>query len=205
MSERQRIEVNDDVRCYYYDMKLLAATEFGNPLLRKKARKLSISEIKSANIQNLIKNMRYTLMSKKMGVGIAAPQVGKSISLAVIAIHPTAHRPKVKAFDQVIINPKIQAKSSLKPRWEGCLSAGKIPLFAKVPRFTKITLKYLDENGLEQTKPFRGLPAQVIQHEIDHLNGVLFVDRVKDTKTYMTLAEYKKRVVANRKKIKSTI
>ena len=181
-------------------MKVLKRAEFGNPILRKTARQLSVAEIRSAKIQNLIQDMRHTLMSKKMGVGLAAPQVGKGIALAVIAIRPTPHRPKVKPFDLVIINPLIKSNSGQKPKWEGCLSAGKESLFAKVPRASKITLQYIDKYGQEQKKQFSGLPAQVIQHEVDHLHGVLFVDRVQDTKTYITLAEYKKQVVGKRKK-----
>jgi peptide deformylase len=88
-------------------MKVLPRTQFGNPLLRRQTRQLTNAEIVSPVIQQLIKDMRRTLMVKKLGIGLAAPQVGKSIALAVIAVRPTPHRPKVKKFDLILINPKI--------------------------------------------------------------------------------------------------
>jgi peptide deformylase len=179
-------------------MKILPRTQFGNPILRKKSRQLSKTEIVSPAIQELIKNMRYTLVEKKLGIGLAAPQVGKSIALAVIAIRPLPHRPNVKAFDLVLINPVVTefigAKAS---RWEGCISAGskgEADLFAKVSRCSEVKVKYVNESGELCYKNFKGLKAHVIQHEIDHVNGVLFVDRIEDTKTFMTYKEYMRRV-----------
>lgn len=177
-------------------MKVLERIEFGDPILRSKARKLAVAEIKSAKIQKLIADMRHTLISKKLGVGLAGPQAGQGIALSVIAIRPTKHRPKAKEFDLVIINPKITKTFGYRSQmWEGCLSAGKSGLFAKTPRYKKIEAEYMDENAAKHRKIFGGLQAQVIQHETDHLNGILFVDHVKDTSTYMTLKEYKKRII----------
>lgn len=181
-------------------MRVLARTEFGNPVLGTAARKLTKRQIVSPKIQALIKNMRHTLISQKLGIGLAAPQVGEGVALSVIAIRPSAHRQNVEVFDLVIINPMISQHFGRRQQmWEGCLSAGRGGLFAKVPRYKKIELSYYDENGKKQTKILQGLPAQVAQHEVDHLNGVLFVERVKDPKTYMTLKEYRKQVVNKRK------
>lgn len=142
--------------------------------------------------------MKHTLIEKKLGIGLAAPQVGRGIALAVIALRPTPHRPKVKEFDLVLINPIITDFIGKKTElWEGCISAGsegKADLFAKVPRYKQVRVKYTDKNGKLCHKSFKGLKAQVVQHEIDHLNGVLFVDHVKDTKTFMTYKEYMKRI-----------
>ena len=141
--------------------------------------------------------MQAFILSKKMGVGLAAPQAGKSLALAVICIRPVKHRKEVKEFDLVIINPHVTKTYGRKiQQWEGCISGGplKSGLFAKVPRYEKIELKYSDANGRRQQKTFEGLPAHVIQHEVDHLNGLLFVDRVKDTKTYITYNEYLKMI-----------
>lgn len=180
-------------------MKVLDRTEFGDLVLRQVAGKLTKQQIVSPRVQILIKNMHQTLVSQKLGIGLAAPQVGESVALSVIDIRPTAHRPEVEPFSLVMINPKITQHFGRKQQmWEGCLSAGKGGLFAKVPRHKKVELKYYDEQGVRHTKTFEDLPAQVIQHEVDHLNGLLFVDRVKDTKTYMTLKEYKKQIVAKR-------
>lgn len=182
-------------------MSVLPRVEFGDPILRRVAPGLRKSDITSVKIQRLIKSMRQTLLEKKLGVGLAAPQVGQELALAVIAVRPTKHRPKVTSYDAVIINPKITNTFGRRaPKWEGCLSAGKSGLFAKVPRFEKVEVSYTDEHGKEHTKVFAGLQAQVVQHEIDHLNGILFVDRVRDTSTYMTLKEYKNRIVSKRNK-----
>ena len=175
-------------------MKTLKIVEFGNPILRKTARKVPVAHIKTSEFQNLINDIRDHLVGKKLGVGLAAPQIGESMTLSVIAIRPTEHRPKVKEFDLVIINPSYKGVGEKKEIWEGCLSAGKSGLFAKVPRYKKIEASYLDEKGKKQTKKFSGLKAQVIQHETDHLNGILFVDNVTDSKTFMTLGEYRKRI-----------
>lgn len=149
----------------------------------------------SLKIQNLIKNMYFTLAEKKLGIGLAAPQVGEQLALAVINLQKTKIRPDVKPFKLTIINPVITRTFGYRvQQWEGCISsgAGKAGLFAKVPRYKKIQLEYLDETGKKHSREFTGLRAHVIQHEVDHLNGILFVDRVKDTKTYMTYAEYQK-------------
>lgn len=137
--------------------------------------------------------MRHTLLSKKLGIGLAAPQVGRNLALAVICVRPLPHRLEIESFDLVIINPVIEQGLARKQSlWEGCISAG---ICALVPRYKKVRVKYYDEQAKLHNKEYKGLQAQVIQHEIDHLNGILFVDRVKDTKTYMTFTEYKKRIV----------
>ena len=178
-------------------MKLLKRTQFGHPILRETARTLTVAEAKSDEIQELITNMFHTVAHKELGVGLAAPQVGRGVSLTVITVQPTAHRPKVTPFEVVLINPKITETHGRRVQlWEGCISGGsngKADLFAKVPRFKKVTVNYLDEKGTKHTKTFEGLQAQIVQHEVDHLNGILFVDRVTDTSTYCTYNEYIKR------------
>lgn len=178
-------------------MKKLTITQFGNPLLHQKSKSLNDAQVTSKKIHTLIAEMRHLLISKKLGIGLAAPQVGRNLALAVVAIHPTPHRPKVKRFNLVLINPEItRTMGQRKLMWEGCISSGpgKAGLFAKVPRYEQLKVKYLDESATPHHKIFKDLPAQVIQHEVDHLNGVLFVDHVKDPKTFMTYSEYKKRV-----------
>lgn len=176
-------------------MKPLKITQFGAPVLRQKARHLELSEIKSVSTKQLISNMHFTLTSKKLGIGLAAPQVGESLAIAVINIQKTDIRPDIDEFKLTIINPRVTRVFGRKSQqWEGCISsgAGKAGLFAKVPRYKKIELEYTDDQGKKHKQIFDGLPAHVIQHEVDHLNGVLFVDRVKDTTTYMTYSEYKR-------------
>ncbi len=176
-------------------MKVLKITEVGNPVLRSKSRFIPVTEINGKNIREIIKNMEYTLTSKKLGVGLAANQVGENILLAIINVQKTKLRKNVEPFELVIINPKIlKTFGNRVQMWEGCISSGKgkAGLFAKVPRFKKLKLEYYDKQAKKHIETFEGLPAQIIQHEVDHLNGILFVDRVKDTKTYMTYNEYKK-------------
>ena len=178
--------------------KILKAIRFGNPILRSKTRRLTLAEIKSEHIQVLVENMRYTLLKKKYGVGIAAPQVGVDIALSVIGIKPTPNRPNLESFETVIINPEIiETYGNRKQLWEGCISCGtgNNTLFALVPRYEKIRLRWIDENGAKREEILEGFVAHVAQHETDHLNGVLFVDKVKDPSTYMMADEYRKRIV----------
>jgi peptide deformylase len=179
-------------------MKILKRMQFGNPILRKVTEAVPVEEITSPTIQRLIADMRHTLVEKNLGVGLAAPQVGESIAMAVVSIRKSKVRPNAEPFDMVLINPVIiETIGRRKQLWEGCISAGskgEADLSAKVPRYAKIRVRYYDEQGRQHEQYHEDLKAQVIQHETDHLNGILFVDRVKDTKTYMTHKEYLKRI-----------
>lgn len=177
---------------------ILKATRFGNPILRTKTRQLSLDEVKSDHIQQLIEDMRYTVLKKKYGVGLAAPQVGEGIALSVIGIKPTPNRPNLEPFETVIINPEIiETYGNKKQLWEGCISCGtgNNTLFAKVPRYKKIKLRWIDEKTVKHEEILTDFVAHVAQHEADHLNGVLFVDRVRDPATFMMADEYRKRIV----------
>lgn len=178
--------------------KILPTTRFGNPVLRKKGRHLSVSEIKSSAVQQLIANMRYTVEKEKYGVGLAASQVGEPLALSLIAIKPTPSRPNLERFETVLINPRV-VKTFGEPSemWEGCVScgAGDDTLYAKVPRYKKIELKWHDETGTARKEVLTDFIAHVAQHETDHTNGVLFVDRVEDSSSYMMADEYRERIV----------
>jgi peptide deformylase len=187
-------------------MARLKIAEFGNPLLRRPCDRIKVNAIGGSGIQNLITAMRDLLVSKELGVGLAAPQIGKSLQLAVIAIRPDEHRPEAEKTDLVIINPRIiETYGRREQLYEGCISAGprRAGLFAKVPRHKKIKLKYYDEKGRSHTKIFDGIAAHIIQHEVDHLKGILFVDKVKDTASYVTYKEYMKLVQAKRRKMRN--
>lgn len=138
-----------------------------NENLRKKS--VNVADVSNDKIQKLIPEMMQ-IMADKDGVGLAAPQIGENIRLVVI---------RYKDNDLVIINPKFLKKSLLKD-WgeEGCLSVpGK---FGEVKRCKSVTVKYLDDRGVEQKLKANGLLARIIQHEIDHLDGILFIDRAKN-------------------------
>jgi peptide deformylase len=168
----------------------------GDPILRKKCRKLSKDEILSAEIQNLIDDMKHTSDKEGDAVGLSANQLGESVAISVIAIKPTPGRPNLEIFDKICINTEIvEAFGEKEPMWEGCCSTaidenGESSM-AKVPRFTKVRIKYLDRSGDEQDEIVEGFTAHVVQHETDHLDGVLFTDLidVEDLVSYREFAE----------------
>lgn len=178
------------------DKQTLELTRFGNPMLRQVAEPLTPKEITSVEIKELIQAMFARLRSDD-GVGLAAPQVGVQKALVVIDIHPNAYHPERETFQTVVINPRYEGIGRRSSMWEGCLSSGsgKDVLFGKTLRYKKVRATYLDDHGVQRREELEGLLAHVFQHEADHLNGILFVDRVRDTTSYMTGEEYRKRVL----------
>jgi peptide deformylase len=140
-----------------------------NPILRKKS--AEIKNINDKQFQQLCLDMAET-MKKKDGVGLAAPQIGQNIRLIII---------NTKEGAVCMINPKI-IKKSLTKEWgeEGCISVPNV--FGQVKRCKKIICKYLNKDGKEVKINAKGLMARVIQHEIDHLDGILFIDKARDIK-----------------------
>lgn len=179
-------------------VKILQRAKFGNPILRKKARILSDDEILSDDIQQLINNIKYTCDKKQYGVGYAAPQGGASVAVLVIAIKPTPSRPNRDLFDRVVINPEIIEYVGDKSRmWEGCISfglGGDTP-YGETWRYKKVKVRYKNEKAETVEEILTGLPAHVFQHETDHLNGILFVDRLTSPGTLLAVSEYKKRIL----------
>lgn len=167
-------------------MKALPIVQFGDPVLRKKTKPMSLAQIRSVQIQKLILMMFFSM--KNIGVGLAAPQIGLSLRLAVIEVKPANKRLGVKPFAKtVVINPTIITYSKKKsPKWEGCLSLKNVA--AESLRSESITVRYLDQKGKSHTEKYTGFTAQVFQHEIDHLNGILYVDRIKDIKSLISTA-----------------
>lgn len=157
---------------------LLQVAELGDPHLRMKAS--PVTNIETLEIQSLIKNLIATC-EEVDGVGIAAPQVYQSLQLCIIASKPSPRYPKapfLKPF--AVINPKIVSKSkTMKKDWEGCLS---IPgIRGLVPRHTWIVAEYTTADGKKKKQKFTDFVARVFQHEYDHLQGVMFLDRAKST------------------------
>lgn len=177
--------------------RILGLERAGNPILREVMPELSVDEIASDEIQNLIADIRYTNQQKQYGVGLAAPQVGVYAALSVIGIKPTPNRPDLELFEQVIINPTYEGIGKQTGMWEACQSIGSGDdlLYGQVPRYSKIEATWYDEEGEYHEQVLNGFVAHVFQHETDHLNGLLFVDRVADTKTFMMADEYRKRIV----------
>ena len=157
----------------------------GHPVLRERARPLDKSDIRNAAIQKLIDDMIDT-MHEYHGVGLAAPQVHEGLRMFVAMLDED---PGAKSEAAVIINPEIVANGAgMEEGWEGCLSIPDIR--GMVPRYTDIRLKALDRTGRSIELPLKDFPARVAQHETDHLDGVLFFDRMKSFGTLTFLDEY---------------
>lgn len=168
---------------------LLQIAELGQPVLRKKAR--DISNINDEMIQDLIDDMIATVMEVD-GVGIAAPQVYVPLRIVIIASHPNArypHAPYVEPF--AVINPKIVSVSDEKEKnWEGCLSVPGIRGF--VPRNKSITVEYFTRDGKKQNKTYEDFVARIFQHEIDHVDGAVFLDQLESNKDIISEKEYQR-------------
>lgn len=153
-----------------------------DPILRKHAEKVDIQDIGSKKIQEIIKDMKEALASQEDGIAIAAPQIGESIRIFVVAGKAFAMvqgNENGQFPDKIFINPEI-IKTSKKTEWveEGCLSVRY--LYGKVKRADKATVTAYDETGKKFELGGSGLIAQIFQHETDHLNGILFTDKAKD-------------------------
>lgn len=175
----------------------LEIVQMGHPVLRQIARNLSKEEILSSKIQELIQKMQATMRAAP-GIGLAAPQIGEPLQLAVIEDmdhgHLTAEmlkeRDRHKVPFHVIINPKLFIEDAETAEFfEGCLS---IPEFlAVVPRAKAIRVECLNEKAEPVVIHAKGWYARILQHEIDHLNGILYLDRA-DSSTIMTQTVYNK-------------
>jgi peptide deformylase len=166
----------------------------GEPVLRETARLLTPQEILSEEIQSLIRDMRDA-MRDAPGVGLAAPQIGQPLQLAVVedredllkgyAAADLAERERCAVPFHVIINPVVVYSSDeMKNFYEGCLS---LPGFsAVVPRARTVGVEYLDERAQSQFVQASGWYARILQHEIDHLHGALYIDRMQ-SRTFTTL------------------
>jgi len=157
---------------------MLPVVAIGHPTLRKKTEEIGPDY---PGLKDLIDNMFETMYASK-GVGLAAPQVNKSIRLFIVDARPYAEDDLcAKDFVKVFINPKIIQETG--EMWvfnEGCLSVPGIN--EDVSRRSEVELEYMDENFVSHREVFKGIAGRVIQHEYDHLEGVLFVDRLSPLK-----------------------
>jgi len=172
-------------------MAILKVARLGHPVLRQAAKPVPSGEITSPSIQRLIDDMIDT-MHEYDGVGIAAPQVHQSWQLAVIEV---AHNPRYPQAPEipltVLINPEITARSeTTRTGWEGCLSVE--GLRGQVPRSEQLSARWLDRKGRPVQAEVQGFFAVVIQHEVDHLQGRVYLDRMADLTTLTHLQEYER-------------
>jgi peptide deformylase len=167
-------------------MSILKVARMGHPVLRGKARALDRAEIRSAAVQKLIDDMLDT-MSEYHGVGLAAPQVHEGLRVFVAALD--AKEGEADDDPLAIINPEITVVGTdVVEDWEGCLSIPDIR--GRVPRAREIKVRAFDRKGDRIEIHAHDFPARVIQHETDHLDGVLFFDRMRGFETLTFLDEY---------------
>ncbi|HEY2988692.1 MAG TPA: peptide deformylase [Candidatus Binatia bacterium] len=170
-------------------MAILKVAQLGHPVLRAGAKPLSREQIRSNETQKLIDDMVET-MREYSGVGLAAVQIHESLQIAVLEVSDNPRYPqKPSAPLSVLINPEVEtASDEMEDDWEGCLS---VPdLRGKVPRHKTIRVRALDRRGAELAFTVSGFHARVIQHECDHLNGKVYLDRMRDLFTLSHLQEY---------------
>jgi len=179
-------------------MMILKIVQTGEPILRKKAKKLTRAQLKSSGTQLLIDLMIATLRDQP-GVGLAAPQVGESLQIIVIEDKKEYHEKVSKdLLDaqtrkpvslKVIINPILQIEDDKNDElfFEGCLSVDGYS--AVVPRARRVTVSGIDREGKKVTVKAEGWLARIIQHEVDHLNGSLYTDKML-SRTFITSKYY---------------
>jgi peptide deformylase len=165
--------------------------EIGDPVLRERARELDPEEIASPEVQTLIDDLIDTKRATH-GAGIAAPQVGESLRVAIVEVEEGNPRYPYKPPEPltVLINPTIEPLSDeVAEINEGCLS---VPdLRGSLPRYIEVRIRYLDREGTEHEELKRGLTAGTFQHEVDHLDGILFVDRA-EPRTFATWEQFER-------------
>jgi peptide deformylase len=173
-------------------MSILKVARMGHPVLRSRARALDRAEIKTASIQKLIDDMIET-MEEYQGIGLAGPQVHEPLRIFIAGLQEDARSddddPAIVPV--AMVNPEIvPIGSDMGTDWEGCLSIPDIR--GKVPRYKRVKIRAFDREGTRIELQLADLAARVVQHENDHLDGVLFFDRMKGFETLSFLDEYSK-------------
>lgn len=171
---------------------LPSIAQLGNPILRQLTQ--SVQNVTDESTQQLIDTLIATVQANN-GVGIAAPQISISQRLFIVASRPNLRYPHAPRMGPTaMINPRILSHTSERVKdWEGCLS---IPgLRGLVPRYREIEVEYTDRHGHQQRQVLTGFVARIFQHELDHLNGTVFIDRLESTHDLVTEQEYFQRVL----------
>ena len=172
-------------------MSLLEVVEIGHPVLRERAAEVSVDDLAGAEMQMLIDDMIETMRAAG-GAGLAANQVGESVRVAVAEVDSNPRYPYKPPIPlTVFVNPVIAPlDDDVELINEGCLS---IPnLRGEVPRHMRARVSYLDRDGNPREEVKLGLTAGTFQHEVDHLDGILFVDRVTDPRTLTTWEQFER-------------
>jgi peptide deformylase len=172
-------------------MAILKVARLGHPVLRQVAHPVELERIRSAEVQGIIDDMVET-MREYDGAGLAAPQVHTLLQIAVIEVAGNARYPDAPHIPlTVLINPVVTPLTEeMEYGWEGCLS---VPdLRGMVPRYTAVRLQGHDRDGQRVDMVAKDFFARVLQHEVDHLQGIVYVDRMRDLSTLSHIAEWKR-------------
>jgi peptide deformylase len=172
-------------------MAILKVARLGHPVLRQAARPLTVEEIRSPDTQRFIDDMVET-MREYDGAGLAANQVHTLTQICVIEVLANPRYPDAPHIPlTVVINPIVTPLTDeVEEGWEGCLS---IPdMRGRVPRFTAVRLECRDRDGAQVDLVAKDFFARVIQHETDHLNGIVYVDRMRDLSSLSHIAEWQR-------------
>lgn len=168
--------------------------QLGDPVLRLKAE--AVVDVHDADIRRVIEVMQSTLATTS-GVGIAAPQISESKRIIIIASRPTPRYPSAPLMEPtVMINPGFEPLSKTQEKdWEGCLSVPGIR--ALVPRYLDIRICYIDQQGDSVEAELSGFVARIFQHELDHLDGKTYLDRVENNTDIFAETEFVKIISGN--------
>lgn len=164
----------------------LKIAQLGQPILRQRAEEISSETLQSEEFQQFIDDMLSTV-TEAHGAGLAGPQVFSNKRIFLAAVLPTDDEDEIPGME-VFINPKLSATTEEATlAWEGCLSF--LELVVLVPRVQGVKVDYLDRNGKAKTLELTDWPARVVQHEYDHLDGILTIDRAPSTKYIVKASE----------------
>lgn len=175
--------------------RVLEIAELGAPVIRERA--TEVTDIRDAQLQAFIDDLFATAVDEN-GMGIAAPQVSVSKRIIILSSHPNARYPYAPNMEPAaMINPEMTwGSSDMHKDWEGCLT---VPgMRGLVPRHQTIRVRYQNREGVLIEAEYKGFLARVFQHEVDHLDGLVFLDRVETTKDLVTEKEWQKIITQGR-------
>ena len=167
--------------------------QLGADVLRQPAHR--VDDFSCPKFQALLETLQAVMLESN-GVGIAAPQLGESWQVVIVASRPTARYPHAPEMSPIVmVNPDYQVlDDSMHKDWEGCLSVPGIR--ALVPRYQSIQVDYQNQHGQACQMILVGFPARIFQHEYDHLQGLVYLDRVESNRDIVSESEFFKRIAA---------
>jgi len=171
-------------------MTIIKTVQAGNPIIHTKSN--DVTDFSSVETKRIVADLIDTMRAEDL-VGMAAPQIGENMRIFVTEVRETEYRKEGTDKLRVFLNPKVVSVSDeLSNGYEGCGSVASAQFFGPVERPEEITIEAVNENGETFTHTANGLLARVVQHEIDHLDGILFHEKISDMKKVMSKEEYVK-------------